>query len=148
MVRNGSGIKRFISGLYLIVEKILLEIALLYIPLLFYSDHIITSIFLCDILLVSYHWQVIFYEQDWNPQVDKQALQRAHRIGQSNSVLSINLVTGRTVEEVRSYTSSFSGQGDLLHQPLLLKTVLYTYIFCFNCVHIGYHAESGEEVAA
>ncbi|PON61206.1 SNF2 domain-containing protein / helicase domain-containing protein [Parasponia andersonii] len=43
---------------------------------------------------------VIFYEQDWNPQVDKQALQRAHRIGQMNSVLSINLVTERTVEEV------------------------------------------------
>ncbi|KAI8024668.1 putative helicase CHR10 [Camellia lanceoleosa] len=43
---------------------------------------------------------VIFYEQDWNPQVDKQALQRAHRIGQMNHVLSINLVTGQTVEEV------------------------------------------------
>lgn len=45
--------------------------------------------------------QVIFYEQDWNPQVDKQALQRTHRIGQTNHVLSINLVTGRTIEEVR-----------------------------------------------
>lgn len=44
--------------------------------------------------------QVIFYEQDWNPQVDKQALQRAHRIGQMNHVMSINLVTERTVEEV------------------------------------------------
>ncbi|KAI3444757.1 hypothetical protein Pfo_001422 [Paulownia fortunei] len=43
---------------------------------------------------------VIFYEQDWNPQVDKQALQRAHRIGQRNHVLSINLVTRRTIEEV------------------------------------------------
>lgn len=43
---------------------------------------------------------VIFYEQDWNPQVDKQALQRAHRIGQKNHVLSINLVTAQTVEEV------------------------------------------------
>lgn len=43
---------------------------------------------------------VIFYEQDWNPQVDKQALQRAHRIGQSNHVLSINLVTGHSIEEV------------------------------------------------
>ncbi|XP_060218937.1 probable helicase CHR10 isoform X3 [Lycium barbarum] len=43
---------------------------------------------------------VIFYEQDWNPQVDKQALQRAHRIGQTNHVLSINLVTEQTVEEV------------------------------------------------
>ncbi|XP_073144981.1 probable helicase CHR10 isoform X1 [Henckelia pumila] len=43
---------------------------------------------------------VIFYEQDWNPQVDKQALQRAHRIGQTNHVLSMNLVTGHTIEEV------------------------------------------------
>ncbi|XP_022770218.1 LOW QUALITY PROTEIN: probable helicase CHR10 [Durio zibethinus] len=43
---------------------------------------------------------VIFYEQDWNPQVDKQALQRAHRIGQSNHVLSINLVTEHSVEQV------------------------------------------------
>ncbi|KAG5231150.1 chromodomain-helicase-DNA-binding protein [Salix suchowensis] len=45
---------------------------------------------------------VIFYEQDWNPQVDKQALQRAHRIGQMNHVLSINLVTRHTVEEKRN----------------------------------------------
>eukprot|EP00268_Persea_americana_P027611 TRINITY_DN26957_c0_g1_i11.p1 TRINITY_DN26957_c0_g1~~TRINITY_DN26957_c0_g1_i11.p1 ORF type:complete len:449 (+),score=71.27 TRINITY_DN26957_c0_g1_i11:142-1488(+) len=43
---------------------------------------------------------VIFYEQDWNPQVDKQALQRAHRIGQMNHVLSINLVTEHSVEEI------------------------------------------------
>ncbi|KAG9142047.1 hypothetical protein Leryth_022465 [Lithospermum erythrorhizon] len=43
---------------------------------------------------------VIFYEQDWNPQVDKQALQRAHRIGQVKHVLCINLVTEQTVEEV------------------------------------------------
>ncbi|XP_072963104.1 probable helicase CHR10 isoform X1 [Typha angustifolia] len=43
---------------------------------------------------------VIFYEQDWNPQVDKQALQRAHRIGQFNHVLSINLVSEHTIEEV------------------------------------------------
>ncbi|KAL9228838.1 hypothetical protein vseg_004375 [Gypsophila vaccaria] len=43
---------------------------------------------------------VVFYEQDWNPQVDRQALQRAHRIGQINQVLSINLVTERTIDEV------------------------------------------------
>lgn len=52
--------------------------------------------------------QVIFYEQDWNPQVDKQALQRAHRIGQTNHVLSVNLVTARTVEEVRYYVPAFT----------------------------------------
>eukprot|EP01018_Ginkgo_biloba_P001772 Gb_15026 [translate_table: standard] len=43
---------------------------------------------------------VIFYEQDWNPQVDKQALQRTHRIGQLHHVLAINIVTENTVEEV------------------------------------------------
>ncbi|KAK8983078.1 hypothetical protein V6N11_057836 [Hibiscus sabdariffa] len=43
---------------------------------------------------------VVFYEQDWNPQVDKQALQRAHRIGQMNHVLSINLVTEHSVEQI------------------------------------------------
>lgn len=48
--------------------------------------------------------QVIFYEQDWNPQVDKQALQRAHRIGQNSHVLSINLVTAQTIEEVNYKT--------------------------------------------
>lgn len=59
--------------------------------------------FYCSLLLVSrgiISFQVIFYEQDWNPQADKQALQRAHRIGQLNHVLSINLVTERTIEEV------------------------------------------------
>ncbi|KAF8780320.1 hypothetical protein HU200_001420 [Digitaria exilis] len=43
---------------------------------------------------------VIFYEQDWNPQADKQALQRAHRIGQLNHVLSMSLVSEHTIEEV------------------------------------------------
>ncbi|BBN06231.1 chromodomain-helicase-DNA-binding protein 1-like [Marchantia polymorpha subsp. ruderalis] len=43
---------------------------------------------------------VIFYEQDWNPQADKQALQRAHRMGQMSSVLVMNLITQHTVEEV------------------------------------------------
>lgn len=51
--------------------------------------------------------QVIFFEQDWNPQVDKQALQRAHRIGQMNHVLSVNLVTARTVEEVSNFALDF-----------------------------------------
>ncbi|GJE96048.1 SNF2 family DNA-dependent ATPase-like protein [Phanerochaete sordida] len=42
---------------------------------------------------------VIFYDGDWNPQVDLQAQARAHRIGQTKPVLSFRLVTAHTVEE-------------------------------------------------
>lgn len=41
--------------------------------------------------------------------MDKQALQRAHRIGQMNNVLSINLVSRRTVEEVRFNILAYNG---------------------------------------
>ncbi|KIK97821.1 hypothetical protein PAXRUDRAFT_824545 [Paxillus rubicundulus Ve08.2h10] len=41
---------------------------------------------------------VIFYDQDWNPQMDIQAQDRAHRIGQKKPVLIFRLVTAHTVE--------------------------------------------------
>ncbi|KAG1729304.1 SNF2 family N-terminal domain-containing protein [Suillus paluster] len=41
---------------------------------------------------------VIFYDQDWNPQIDIQAQDRAHRIGQTKPVLVFRLVTAHTVE--------------------------------------------------
>ncbi|KAJ8597185.1 hypothetical protein M405DRAFT_724780 [Rhizopogon salebrosus TDB-379] len=41
---------------------------------------------------------VIFYDQDWNPQMDIQAQDRAHRIGQTKPVLVFRLVTAHTVE--------------------------------------------------
>ncbi|CAN4111826.1 unnamed protein product [Withania somnifera] len=71
-------------------------------------DHLLQKLHACGhrVLLISQMThtldilQVIFYEQDWNPQVDKQALQRAHRIGQTKHVFSINLVTEQSVEEV------------------------------------------------
>lgn len=42
---------------------------------------------------------VIFYDQDWNPQMDVQAQDRAHRIGQTKPVLIFRLVTAHTIEE-------------------------------------------------
>ncbi|KAG6331467.1 hypothetical protein ID866_7620 [Astraeus odoratus] len=42
---------------------------------------------------------VIFYDQDWNPQMDVQAQDRAHRIGQTKPVLILRLVTAHTIEE-------------------------------------------------
>ncbi|TFK51367.1 hypothetical protein OE88DRAFT_1630026 [Heliocybe sulcata] len=41
---------------------------------------------------------VIFYDQDWNPQMDIQAQDRAHRIGQTRPVLIFRMVTQNTIE--------------------------------------------------
>ncbi|KAF5376807.1 hypothetical protein D9757_008877 [Collybiopsis confluens] len=41
---------------------------------------------------------VIFYDQDWNPQMDAQAQDRAHRIGQTKPVLVFRLVSAHTIE--------------------------------------------------
>lgn len=42
---------------------------------------------------------VIFYDQDWNPQMDAQAADRAHRIGQTKPVLIFRLISKHTVEQ-------------------------------------------------
>ncbi|MBM6616457.1 DEAD/DEAH box helicase [Bacillus suaedaesalsae] len=42
---------------------------------------------------------VILYDSWWNPAVEEQAMDRAHRIGQSNVVHVIKLVTKGTIEE-------------------------------------------------
>lgn len=41
---------------------------------------------------------VIFYDSDWNPQMDLQAQDRVHRIGQKKPVLIFRLVSANTVE--------------------------------------------------
>lgn len=42
---------------------------------------------------------VILYDSDWNPQVDLQAMDRAHRIGQTKQVRVFRFITENTVEE-------------------------------------------------
>ncbi|KAJ2723835.1 putative DNA helicase ino80 [Coemansia sp. Benny D115] len=42
---------------------------------------------------------VIFFESDWNPTVDSQAMDRAHRMGQTKQVVVYRLITRSTVEE-------------------------------------------------
>lgn len=41
---------------------------------------------------------VIFYDSDWNPQMDLQAQDRAHRIGQTKPVIVYRLASGNSVE--------------------------------------------------
>ncbi|EPS42587.1 hypothetical protein H072_3396 [Dactylellina haptotyla CBS 200.50] len=42
---------------------------------------------------------VIFYDSDWNPTIDSQAMDRAHRLGQTKQVYVYRLITRGTVEE-------------------------------------------------
>lgn len=42
---------------------------------------------------------VIFYDLDWNPQMDLQAMDRAYRIGQTRKVHVYKLITLNTIEE-------------------------------------------------
>lgn len=42
---------------------------------------------------------VILFDSDWNPQMDLQAQDRAHRIGQKNKVLVLRLITVNSIEE-------------------------------------------------
>lgn len=42
---------------------------------------------------------VVLYDSDWNPQMDLQAMDRAHRIGQKKIVQVFRLVTPNTMEE-------------------------------------------------
>ena len=49
--------------------------------------------------LMSGLFQVIFYDSDWNPTVDQQAMDRAHRLGQTKQVTVYRLICKGTIEE-------------------------------------------------
>ena len=42
---------------------------------------------------------VIFYDSDWNPTIDSQAMDRAHRLGQTKQVTVYRLITRNSIEE-------------------------------------------------
>lgn len=42
---------------------------------------------------------VVFYDSDWNPTIDSQAMDRAHRLGQTKQVTVYRLLTRNTIEE-------------------------------------------------
>jgi len=44
-------------------------------------------------------FQVIFYDIDWNPTVDQQAMDRAHRVGQTKQVTVYRFICKGTIEE-------------------------------------------------
>ena len=42
---------------------------------------------------------VIFYEVDWNPTADQQAMDRVHRLGQTKQVTVYRMITRGSIEE-------------------------------------------------
>lgn len=42
---------------------------------------------------------MIFYDSDWNPTVDQQAMDRAHRLGQTKQVMVYRLICQGSIEE-------------------------------------------------
>lgn len=61
----------------------------------FFSVVIVSKIILIHFLSL----QVIFYDSDWNPTVDQQAQDRAHRLGQTKQVTVYRLICKGTIEE-------------------------------------------------
>lgn len=55
---------------------------------------------------------VIFYDNDWNPAIDKQAQDRCHRIGQCRDVTVYRMVTRHTIEENILMTSDLKAKMD------------------------------------
>ena len=64
--------------------------------------------------------QVIFYDSDWNPTVDQQAMDRAHRLGQTKQVTVYRLICKGTIEE-------------RILQRAKEKSEVRVLFFCFFC---------------
>ena len=69
---------------------------------------------------------VIFYDHDWNPSNDAQAMDRAHRLGQTRQVTVYRLITKGTIDEriVQLARVKKDVSGDPWHPPLWLTLPL------------------------
>ena len=57
---------------------------------------------------------VIIFDSDWNPQMDLQAQDRAHRIGQKKKVLVLRFITNTPIEEAILQKAAFKMNLDEL----------------------------------
>lgn len=59
---------------------------------------------------------VIFYDSDWNPTVDQQAMDRAYRLGNTEDVVVYRLVTANSIEEKMRITA---GMKEEIHRLVI-----------------------------
>lgn len=75
---------------------------------------------------------VIFYDSDWNPTVDQQAMDRAHRLGQTKQVTVYRLICKGTIEErilQRAREKSEVRTNQIEFYSLMNGRVLKIYLF-------------------
>lgn len=75
---------------------------------------------------------MIFYDSDWNPTVDQQAMDRAHRLGQTKQVTVYRLVCKGTIEErilerarEKSEVRKTMGNSLFVHLYIILAVVIF-----------------------
>ena len=98
---------------------------------------------------------VVLYDSDWNPQMDLQAQDRAHRIGQTKPVKIFRLITGDTIEEKildramkKLHLDALVIQsGRLVDKEKGLGTAEMLNAIRFGADNIFKMAEGGEELA-
>lgn len=83
---------------------------------------------------------VIFYDSDWNPTVDQQAMDRAHRLGQTKQVTVYRLICKGTIEEriLQRAREKSEVSGVFFKVILNLKDILLIYdflCFCLDSTH-------------
>ena len=66
---------------------------------------------------------MIFYDSDWNPTVDAQAMDRAHRLGQTKQVTVYRLICKGTIEE--RILERAREKSEVLYYTILYYTLQY-----------------------
>ena len=86
---------------------------------------------LCNLPLhVMLVWiQVIFYDSDWNPTVDQQAMDRAHRLGQTKQVTVYRLICKGTIEERILQRAKEKSEVSPISQYITLRNTNYWPVF-------------------
>lgn len=77
--------------------------------------------------------QVIFYDSDWNPTVDQQAMDRAHRLGQTKQVTVYRLICKGTIEErILQRAREKSEVSQTAYCKFRYKCSIDRFIVCFR----------------
>lgn len=83
--------------------------------------------------------QVIFYDSDWNPTVDQQAMDRAHRLGQTKQVTVYRLVCKATIEEriLQRAREKSEVSTDYFHIVVCVLLLFFMYLYVLTYVGLS-----------